>query len=190
MDLSLATTHLASRVIRYEIESDMNHESDHLPIATCIDKRATYRQRQMGRNWKGMDRKTLRLELGRRLPPRRRPRTKTAPGSYVAEIVSALVQAIDISVPARIPRSKAKTGWDEERSWILAETKQLRRAYGSTHTEKAWEAYRSARGRKGKIIGKALSKMHRQTIERVAECPSNSGVLPNGPSVGKTRHQD
>ncbi|KEY74501.1 hypothetical protein S7711_10319, partial [Stachybotrys chartarum IBT 7711] len=118
-----------------------------------------------------MDKKAFTSELEKRLPPRRRPRTKTALDNYVEEIVAALTQAIDVSVPTSTPCSKAKAGWNEECSKMLAETKRLRRIYSATHTEEAWEAYRVARNKKGKTIKKALRKMHRDTIETAAESP-------------------
>ncbi|KEY73405.1 hypothetical protein S7711_10320, partial [Stachybotrys chartarum IBT 7711] len=171
IDLSLATANLADRLIRCEVESSMSHDSDHLPIATCMDTRVVHRQTRPRRNWKAMDKKAFTSELEKRLPPRRRPRTKTALDNYVEEIVSALTQAINISVPTSTPCSKAKAGWNEECSKMLAETKRLRRIYSATHTEEAWEAYRVARNKKEKTIKKALRKMHRDTIETAAESP-------------------
>jgi exonuclease III len=41
IDLSLATTNLVGRRIRCEVEEELNHDSDHLPIITCLNIRHT-----------------------------------------------------------------------------------------------------------------------------------------------------
>lgn len=51
----------------------------------------------------------------------------------------------------------------------MAKSKRLRRAYGQEHTEESWEAYRAARNQKGRVIRKALRKMHREKVEQAAE---------------------
>ncbi|KAK1485910.1 zinc knuckle, partial [Colletotrichum abscissum] len=61
--------------------------------------------------------------------------------------------------------------WDEQCAAILAETKRLRRDHSERQTEESWEAYRTARNRKGRIIKKALQQAHREAVEIAAESP-------------------
>ncbi|KAK1492719.1 zinc knuckle, partial [Colletotrichum abscissum] len=66
-----------------------------------------------------------------------------------------------------------RRGWDEQCAAILAETKRLRRDHSERQTEESWEAYRTARNRKGRIIKKALQQAHREAVETAAESPSS-----------------
>jgi hypothetical protein len=89
----------------------------------------------------------------------------------VENIVAALQSAIEAAVPLRIWSPAARRGWDEECKQALAEAKRLRRLCNLHHTEEAWEAYRAARSRKGRVIKKALRSAHRESVERASESP-------------------
>ncbi|KAK0367942.1 zinc knuckle [Colletotrichum limetticola] len=65
----------------------------------------------------------------------------------------------------------ATRGWDEQCAAILAETKRFRRDHSERQTEESWEAYRTARNKKGRIIKKALQQAHREAVETAAESP-------------------
>jgi exonuclease III len=123
IDLTLATTNLVDRLVRCEVEDKLNHDSDHLPIATCLDGRNTHSTRPSKRNWKAMDKKAFISSLEKQLPPQRRPRTKASLDKHVGEIVAALTNAIQASVPISTPSTKARAGWDRECSKLLADTK-------------------------------------------------------------------
>ena len=171
IDLCLVTFGLVDRLIRSEVGRELDHDSDHLPIVTSLDMNAACLNREARRKWKALDEKAFdaRLHLG--LPSLRRPRTKAALERYVQELVAALQKAADEAAPVQRPSSKARTGWNDECSEALAETKRLRRIHSLYHTEETWEAYRSARNHKGRTIKRALRKEHRDRVEKASESP-------------------
>lgn len=85
--------------------------------------------------------------------------------------MTALQEAVEAAVPLRMWSLAARRGWDEECKQALAEAKRLRRLYTLHHTDEAWEAYRAARNRKGRVIKKALRSAHCESVERASESP-------------------
>jgi hypothetical protein len=61
IDLSLVTFNLLNRLIKCQIQEDLNHDSDQLLIATCLDLRVVQDKKQRRRNWKEMGKKHLHL---------------------------------------------------------------------------------------------------------------------------------
>jgi len=171
IDLCLVTLGLVDRVIRCEVDRDLDHDSDHLPIVTFLDVSAKQLSREPSRSWKSIDEKKFRSAVLSKLPPQRRPRTRNALDRYVGEIVAALKSAIETAVPRRTWSPQSRHGWDEECTQVLAEAKRLRRLHNLYHTEETWEAYRAARNHKGRVIKKALRRAHREKVERASESP-------------------
>ncbi|KJK73496.1 hypothetical protein H634G_11258 [Metarhizium anisopliae BRIP 53293] len=171
IDLCLVTVGLADRVIRSEVDRDFDHDSDHLPVVTSFDLSVKQLSREPRKNWKSIDEKKFKSVVLRNLPPLRRPRTRSALDQYAGEIVAALQNAIETAVPQRIWSPKARRGWDEECTRVLAEAKRLRRLHNLYHTDETWEAYRKARNHKGRVIKKALRRGHRENVERASESP-------------------
>ncbi|KAL4412141.1 zinc knuckle [Colletotrichum abscissum] len=152
-------------------DNNIDHDSDHLPIATSLNLAVTELQREEKRKWKAIDKDIFIETLRRSLPQLRRPRTKAALDRYVETTIDALSAAIKAAVPTSTLSPKSRRGWDEQCAAILAETKRLRRDYSERPTEESWEAYRTARNRKGRIIKKALQQAHREAVETAAESP-------------------
>lgn len=173
IDLCLVTVGLVDRVIRSEVDLDLDHNSDHLPISTSLDLTVQCQQRQATRNWKKLDEEKFRKALGHLLPALSRPRTKTALDQYTTHIVQAIQQATEEALPISNPSPRAKEGWTEECTSVLAEAKRLRRAYNQYHTEESWESYRMARNKKTRTIKKALKKAHRCRVEEAAASPES-----------------
>ena len=173
IDLSLTTIGLADRLIKCEIDEDVNHDSDHLPIVTSLDLTITRLQPKARLNWKAVDEAAFIETLRHRLPPLRRPRTKTALDTYVAEIAASLTAAIEKGVPRCRPTPKSRPGWNDECTAALTEVKRLRRIYSQVHTEESWEAYRAARNRKKRVISRTLRKTHRERVEQASESPES-----------------
>lgn len=171
IDLCLVTLGLVDRVIRCEVDRSLDHDSDHLPIVTSLDMSPKLLSRGPSRDWKSIDEKRFRSAVLGKLPPQRRPRTRSALDRYVGEIVAALKSAIETAVPLRTWSPKSRRGWDEECTRVLAETKRLRRLHNLYHTEETWETYRAARNHKGRVIKKALRRAHRENVERASESP-------------------
>ncbi|KAJ3453598.1 hypothetical protein MRS44_017845 [Fusarium solani] len=144
IDLCLVTLGLVDRVIRCEVDRDLDHDSDHLPVVIFLDVSVKQLRREPSRSWKSIDEKKFRSAVLNKLPPQRRPRTRNALN---------------------------RPGWDEECTQVLAEAKRLRRLHNLYHTEETWEAYRAARNHKGRVIKKALRRAHREKVERASESP-------------------
>ncbi|KAI3534405.1 reverse transcriptase [Colletotrichum abscissum] len=171
IDLCLVTVGLVNRMIRCEVDHNINHDSDHLPIATSLHITATELQREEKRKWKTIDKETFIETLRGSLPEIQRSRTKAALDRYVETTMDALSAAIKAAVPTGTLSPKSRRGWDEQCAAILAETKRLRRDHSERQTEESWAAYRTARNRKGRIIKKALQQAHREAVETAAESP-------------------
>jgi hypothetical protein len=171
IDLCLATLGLVDRVIRSQVDRDLDHDSDHMPISTVIDIRIQQLDVTPRRDWKRLDEKTYHKTLKRALPPLRRPATKTALDAYVQEIVDAIQGAIDKAIPYTRPSDHVRQGWSEECSAVLAEAKRLKRVHSQRHTDESWEAYRAARNHKARTIKKALRNAHREQVEQAAKSP-------------------
>ncbi|KAK2922996.1 hypothetical protein FoTM2_017264 [Fusarium oxysporum f. sp. vasinfectum] len=172
IDLCLTTAGLMDRLIQCEIETDMDHDSDHLPITTSLDLNTVKMIAKPRRNWKAVDEKTFTRVLQRELPPQRRSRTKTALDRHVEEVMAAITAAVDEAVPKTVPSPRSKPGWNEECAAALAESKRLRRRHSLYRTEETWEAYRAARNDKGRVIKKALKQNHREKVEEAAQSPA------------------
>ncbi|KAI8395899.1 hypothetical protein FOFC_21429 [Fusarium oxysporum] len=172
IDLCLTTAGLVDRLIQCEIETDMDHDSDHLPITTSLDLNTVKMIAKPRRNWKALDEKTFTRVLQRELPPQRRSRTKTALDRHVEEVMAAITAAVDEAVPKTAPSPRSKPGWNEECAAALAESKRLRRRHSLYRTEETWEAYRAARNDKGRVIKKALRQNHREKVEEAAQSPA------------------
>jgi exonuclease III len=168
IDLCLTTAGLVGRLIQCEIETDMDHDSDHLPITTSLDLNTVKMIAKPQRNWKALDEKTFTRVLQRELPPQRRSRTKTGLDRHVEEVMAAITAAVDEAVPKTAPSPTSKPGWNEECAAALAESKRLRRRHSLYRTEETWEAYRAARNDKGRVIKKALRQNHREKVEEAA----------------------
>lgn len=171
IDLCLVTTGLIDRVIKSEVDRNLDHDSDHLPISTTLDLAVQRLEKTPRKNWKRLDEKLYTKTLRHSLPPLRRPLTKTALNTYTSEVTSAIQNAISKAVPNTLPSSHARAGWTEECRTVLAEAKRLKRVHSRHHTAETWEAYRAARNYKARTISKALQKAHRDSIEQAAESP-------------------
>ncbi|PPJ61057.1 hypothetical protein CBER1_07390 [Cercospora berteroae] len=171
IDLCLATIGLMDRVVRSQVDHELDHDSDHLPIATTIDLQLPRRTETARRNWKRLDEKQYREILEETLPPLQRPRTKAALDRYVEQITTTINEAVDWALPKTMPSSRMRQRWNEQCSEVLAEAKRLKRRLGREHTDDDWEAYRTARNKKTRVIRKALRQAHRDRVEEASQSP-------------------
>jgi ribonuclease HI len=172
IDLCLTTAGLMDRLIQCEIETDMDYDSDYLPITTSLDLNIIKMIAKPWRNWKALDEKTFTRVLQRELPPQRRSRTKTALDRHVEEVMTAITAAVHEAVPKTAPSPRSKPGWNKECAAALAESKRLRRRHSLYRTEETWEAYHAARNDKGRVIKKGLRQNHREKVEEAAQSPA------------------
>lgn len=171
IDLCWLSVGLLDRLITSQVDKELDHDSDHLPIKTIIDLRTKRWDLKPTRPWKRLNAETFRKALKAELYPQRRPRTVASLEQYVQEIVDAITRARDQVVPLSQPSPKAREGWTAECAEVLAEAKRLKRRHGREHTDESWEPYKAARNHKTKTIRKALRKAHRDRIEAAAQSP-------------------
>jgi ribonuclease HI/exonuclease III len=173
IDLCWTSTGLIDRVIRCEVDRDMDHDSDHLPISIVIDLRVQYARRKPVRQWKHLEEGEFRKALKRTLPPIQRPGTKTALDQYTNVIIEAINSAVNKVLPKTCPSPRAREGWTAECKEVLAEVKRRKRHYNMDHTEESWRAYKEARNLKTKTVRKALQAAHRDRVEMAAATPES-----------------
>jgi exonuclease III len=90
IDLCLVTTGLIDRVTRSEVDRNLDHDSDHLPISTTLDLAVQRLEKKPRKDWKRLDEKQYTKTLRHSLPPLRRPLTKTALDAYTSEVTFAI----------------------------------------------------------------------------------------------------
>ena len=90
IDLCLVTTGLIDRVVKSEVDRNLDHDSDHLPISTTLDLTVQHLKERPRKNWKRVDERLYTKTLRRSLPPLRRPLTKTALDAYTSEVTSVI----------------------------------------------------------------------------------------------------
>ncbi|KAH7563672.1 hypothetical protein BM1_00719 [Bipolaris maydis] len=185
IDLCLVTTGLIDKVIKSEVDRNLDHDSDHLPISTTLDLTVQQLKKEPRKDWKRLDEKEYTKALRHALPPLRRPLTKAALNAYTGEVTAAIQNAIHKAVPETQPSTYTREGWTKECRAILTETKRLKRVHSQYHTEETWEAYRAARNQKARTISKALRKAHRNRIEQATESPDALWKLARW---ARTRH--
>jgi hypothetical protein len=171
IDLCWITLGLLYRLIKSEVDKNLDHDSDHFPISTMLDLSAKRQDKKPKRNWKRLNDKKLCEALRQTLPQRQRPRTKTALDQYTMMIVEAIDKAVEKVLSRTRLSPKAREGWNDDCTRVLAESKRLRRAHCRDHTEESWEAYRAARNRKARTIRKALQTAHREKVAAASDSP-------------------
>jgi ribonuclease HI len=188
IDLTFASEDIASRVIHCRIDSRLDHDSDHLPIATTIDWSWQPAPLLRKRLWAKTNVLLLRQTVQNRLPQVPNATELQDEGSidsYVTAIVDALGAGIDASTPWSNPSPRSIPGFDQECKDICAEVQRLRRRWQQTRLNDDYEAYREACNRKGRHIRRTLRNTHRQ---RVAEASASKSGLWKLVKWAKNRH--
>ena len=68
IDLCLVTTGLIDKVIKSEVDRNLDHDSDHLPICTTLDLSVQRLEKRPRKDWKRLDVKLYTKTLRRFLP--------------------------------------------------------------------------------------------------------------------------
>jgi hypothetical protein len=152
IDLCLVTTGLIDKVIESEVDRNLDHDLDQLPISTTLDVAVQHLEKRPRKTWNRVDERLYEKTLRRSLPPLRKPLTETALDAYTNEVTSAIQKAISKAVPDTFPSSHTRAGWTEECKAVLVETKRLKRAHSRHYAEEIWEAYRDARNHRARTI--------------------------------------
>lgn len=169
IDQCYATQQVTDWTIRCDIDTDLDHDSDHLPITTIINVPTTKPAVADQRNWRLTDAKLLRQTLSTLLPQPQYPRSHHALDRYMEDIVLAIQSAIHASTPITRHSPRATPGWTRECKETQMEARRLKRLHAYAHTVESWEEYRAARNHKCRVIRRALSQAHRSQVEEASE---------------------
>jgi ribonuclease HI len=188
IDLTFASADLAARTIYCKVDTSLDHDSDHLPIAVAIDwswRSATPSRKRL---WAKTNLPLLRQIVKDRLPlvpDITDLKDKESIDEHVRSIINALNTGIDASTPWSNPSPRSIPGFDQECKDICTEVQQLRRRWQRTRLEDDYEAYREARNRKGRHIQKILRSIHRHRVEEASTTESGLWKLVKW---AKSRH--
>jgi len=175
IDLAFASEDVASRLIHCKIDSSLDYDSDHLPIAVAIDWRWQPATPTRKRMWAKTKIPVLRQTVEERLS-RLNDGTELRNSESIDRFASSIVEALDAGVEASTPWSnpspRSVAGFNQECKDMCREVQQLRRQWQRTRRDDDYEAYQQARNRKGRHIQKTLRKTHRQRVEEASASPS------------------
>ena len=177
LDLTFASADLAARTIYCKVDTSLDHDSDHLPIATAIDWSWQPATPSKKRLWTKTNLPLLRQTLENRIPSVTditELKDNESIDEYIQSIVEALDAGVDASTPWSNPSPRSIPGFDQECKDICTEVQQLRRRWQRTRLEDDYEAYRAARNRKGRHIQKILRNTYRHRVEEASA--SESGL--------------
>ena len=115
IDLTFATSFLSEALVKCDLEQDLDHQSDHLPICTEFGLQVTYQKPVPRRAWKRLNEELLLQSL------RSNPvfsteviaelYTKEQIDQEVSRIHAAFLDAIDLSVPWSKPCQFSQGFW-------------------------------------------------------------------------------
>lgn len=173
IDLTFATHTMREQLLQCKIAHELDCDSDHLPVSTWFNwdwKEATIRRT---RRWAAMDveklrsivqTETHRAELTSWDSPR-------ALDDQTTHLIDTLTKAVDRSTPWNNPSPRSLPGFDKECKDACAEAQRLRRQWQWTRSEEDWQAYKTVRNAKGRLIKKTLQQTHRSKITEAASTP-------------------
>ncbi|RMZ90276.1 hypothetical protein DV736_g2490, partial [Chaetothyriales sp. CBS 134916] len=173
IDLTFATHTMREQLLQCKVTHELDCDSDHLPVSTWFNwdwKQATVRRR---RRWAAMDVDKLRsiVQTEMRLAEPLGWDSPEALDNQTALLTDILTKAIDGSTPWSNPSPRALPGFDKECKDACGETQRLRRRWQFTRSEEDWQAYKTARNAKGRLIKKSLQQNHRSKITEAASKP-------------------
>jgi len=165
LDLTFVSQGLESTQQMCQVASEMDNDSDHLPVRTVLDLNLTPKEVRQSRLWDKMDEALLLRMLRSELSIPHYPDSKDEIDHTTTLISKALQKAIEAAVPLSRGCSRSVTGWNQECKDVQMECKRLRRRFMMTQELNDWDEYKRTRNRKKRIHQKALKTQHREKIE-------------------------
>jgi exonuclease III len=135
IDLAFGTPWIQERKSYCGVPNDLDHQSDHLPIATTIMTTVTTSMPQERWQWQRTDEKTMNDTVRVCLPRQAPLGSPEAIDRRVQEIVAAITKAIKKSTPKARPSEESKPGWTQECKDAQMTARRLRRRYQRTRSE-------------------------------------------------------
>ena len=175
IDLTFATEETATRMYYCKTVQSLDCDSDHLPIGIALEWSSQPSEPPKKRMWSKTDiamlRRTTKEQIARCLNEIELI-TENDVDRYVSGLIDTLREAINKSTPWSRPSTRSISGFDESCKDICTETQRLRRTWQSSRLEEDYEAYKTARNKKGRTIQKALRNTHRRKVEEASASPS------------------
>ncbi|KAJ5642579.1 hypothetical protein N7490_006579 [Penicillium lividum] len=169
IDLVLASQKLRERLIACAVSEDTHADSDHLPIATSIDLETQYVEEARRRCWKAMDTEKFLEFVSANLLGKRGIREGATIPRQIDEatesLLSVIQQGVQVSTPWARPSVWAHPGWTPECTEAISTTRRLFRRWRDSKDDQDHQEYRTARNKKGKVIGRALRQGFRTWIK-------------------------
>jgi len=165
LDLVFASLDLEGTHEMCQIASDMDNDSDHLPVRMVFNLNRTPRDIKQARLWDKMNETLLMRMLRSELPTPHSPNSMDEIDHTTTLISRALQKAIDAAVPLSKGCSRSVTGWNQECKNVQMECKRLRRRFKMTQELNDWNEYKRTRNRKKRTHQKALRAQHREKVE-------------------------
>lgn len=152
--------------------SNLDYDSDHLPITTLLSLTTTRHPERKRRLWNQLREKDFREEVRRNLQSDRRLHGSKDINEQVDHIVQTIDKAIEHHCPESRVCPRSVPGWTPEIKAAQMHARRLCQRFQLLRTEEAWEEYRAARNLKGRLIKKLLRKNHWERIQEATETPS------------------
>lgn len=170
IDLTFISSILMNRIVCWERADDVQHDSDHWPIRTCLDVATKANEPPKRRNWKATDYKIMLEFLEKHLVVRdlslaTHRRIKLEMGTFLAVVR----RAIEESTPWARPSQWSNSDFGPECREMVKTVRALRRRYTQTHDPDDWIYYTIARNEKKRLVGKALKIGHRRRVQKATE---------------------
>jgi hypothetical protein len=159
---------LQNKVIECQVRQDLDHGSDHFPIATEITLAPVEAPPRQQRSWKRMDIKVVEVGAQELLLPAQLD-SKDAINQYANYLTSFTQQIIEEAVPWAKPSEKAAPWWSLEIGQAVHQERQARRRWERSRLEQDWESWQEAGKTKRKLIIQAKRRSFREAIHEVAE---------------------
>lgn len=159
LDLVFGTAETANNLISCGLAGrELDHDSDHLPVATILGLTTTSRPPQKRRIWHQLKEKDLQEEFCSKITLKPEPRDRKEIDNQVEDIVEALSATIENNCPESRISPRTIPGWTLEVKEAQMEARHLQQAHQKLQTEEAWEEYRQTCNHKGCLIRKLLRK--------------------------------
>lgn len=168
IDLVFVSLGLVDSVLTCGTHEELDHQSDHLPIATEVNIEWEPSPPQKRKMWKTMDSKKINEFLASQLPQLNSlPLNNTDElDNWLKAFLEICQQAITKFVRTSTPSKYSKSGWTADCSEAVAESRRAERAFHQDRCLKTWIERAKAVNRKKNTIRKWRRMHFRESVEK------------------------
>jgi exonuclease III len=169
LDLVFGSDLALDRLLECEVKLDMDHGSDHLPVATTLSLSAQTAPPRRSRNWKKMDTRTIKVEsLNLRRLEIECP-SPTQLEEYTDYLMTFIQNWINITVPWSQPSNHASPWWTQEIKNLAREEQQARRRWVEYGNEQARRQRIEISKKKKNMIKWEKRKTFREEVHKASK---------------------